>query len=372
LSNYAPRVLKSALGSSSFNLSFMEEKGDLILIQAVLGNEQGAWDRFVQRFSDLVYSYCSSVFSEPELDAEYLTVFRYLQSDDHALLRAYNGRAEFSTYLNLKLRELLAGRILALFTENPGRAWEAFQLYFKELLEPLKRRSEDLYQDVCVQLIDNNYRRIVGFDGRGSFAGYIRRVIDNLCLDLRRQSEGRRRLPEAVQRLPALDQEIYRQLYWNGSRKKDLPDILRDERGNPYGPERIEQALAKLQDTPLRQIDSPVRELSLVSVASDGEEERDLPDATYAPETLLLNAEEGRSDERHYSALKEALNGLPTELYLYVRLRFYSDPSKSPKEIARVMGRSEREIYRIRQQAISVLKMALKERGGEKNPNLSV
>ncbi len=351
----------------------MEETGDLILIQAVLRNEQGAWDRFVRRFSDLVYSYCSSVFSDPELDAEYLTVFSHLQSDDYAFLRAYNSRAGFSTYLNLKLRELLAGRILALFTENPARAWEAFQRYFRELLEPLKRRSEDLYQDVCVHLIDDNYRRIVGFDGRGSFAGYIRRVIDNLCLDLRRRSEGRRRLPEAVQRLPALDQEIYRQLYWNGSRKKDLPDILRDERGNPYGPERIELALAQLRNTPLRQIDAPVREISLVSVSGDGEEkERELPDSTYAPETLLVDAEEGRSDERHYSALQEALNGLPAELYLYVRLRFYNNPTKSPKEIARLMGRSEQEIYKIRQQAISVLKMALKERGGEKNPDLSV
>ena len=235
----------------------------------------------------------------------------------------------------------------------------------------MKRRSEDLYQDVCVQLIDNNYRRILGFDGRGSFAGYIRRVIDNLCLDLRRQSTGRRRLPEAVRRLPALDQEIYRQLYWNGSRKKDLPDILRDERGNPYGPERIEQALAQLRNTPLRQIDPPVREIALVSVSGDGEE-RELADSTYAPETLLVDAEEERSDERYYSALREALNSLPTELHLYVRLRFYSNPPKSPKEIARLIGRSEREIYKIRQQAIAVLKMALKKRGAEKNPDLSV
>ena len=346
------------------------ETDDLILIQAVLRNERGAWDRFVRRFSDLVYSYCSSIFSSPDLDAEYLAVFRQLQADDFALLRAYDGRAQFDTYLNLRLRELVTARILALFKENPGCAWEAFQRYFKELLEPLKRRSEDLYQNVCFHLIDNNYRRILGFNGRGSFAGYIRRVIDNLCFDLRRQSRGRRRLPEAVRRLPALGQEIYRQLYWNGSRKADLPDMLRDEMGNPYGPERIEQALAQLRNTPLRPVEL-VREESLVSMSGDGEES-ELPDSTYAPETLLVEAEENRSNERYYAALKEALNALPTELRLYLRLRFYSDPPKSPSEIARLMARPERDIYRIRQQAISVLKMALREQDAEKKPDLSV
>ena len=116
-------------------------------------------------------------FPTPTSTRNTLPSLSHIQADDFVLLRAYNGRVEFDTYLNLKLRELLAGRILALFRENPGRAWEAFQRYFKELLEPLKRRSDDLYQDICVELIDNNYRRILGFDGRGSFAGYIRRVI---------------------------------------------------------------------------------------------------------------------------------------------------------------------------------------------------
>jgi RNA polymerase primary sigma factor len=349
------------------------EKSDLDLIKAVIRKETGAWDRFVQRYSDLVYSYCSSVFSDQDLEAEYLNVFRCLQADSFATLREFEGRAKFSTYLTVTLGKILERRIVELFKLDQNRGWNTFQRFFKKVLNRLKRENEDLYQDICIQLIDNNYRRIVGFDGRGSFAGYIRRVIDNLCLDLRRQSEGRRRLPEAVQRLPALEQKIYRQLHWNGSREKDLPDILRDEMGSPYTPQRIDQALAQLRNTPLRQVDSPVQEISLVSVAGDGEEkERELADSTYAPETLLVDAEEERADERHYSALKEALNGLPAELQLYVRLRFYSNPPKSPKEITRLMGRSEREIYRIRQQAISVLKMALKERGVGKNPDLSV
>ena len=350
-----------------------EKESDLALISAVIRKEAGAWDRFVQRYSDLVYTYCSSIFSDQDLEVEYLNAFRCLQSDNFANLRDFEGRVEFSTYLTVTLGKILERRIVELFNIDSNRGWTAFQGFFKKVLNRLRRENEDLYQDICVRLIDNNYRRIVSFDGRGSFTGYIRRVIDNLCLDLRRNSEGRRRLPEPVLRLPALEQEIYRQIHWNGSREKDLPDILRDDRGIPYGKERLELALAQLRNTQLRQVDPPVREISLESVVRDGEEkEKELPDSTYAPETLLVDAQEERSTEEHYFALMQALNSLPAEFSLYVRLRFYSQPEKSPREIARLMGRSEREIYKIRQQAISVLRIALKESGVEKKLDLSV
>ena len=338
-----------------------ERDDDSLLIEAIVQGEPGAWEKFVHRFSDLVYTVCSSVFAERELETEYLGLFRQLQSDNFALLRAFDGRAALATFLTLRLRDLLARRVLELFKDDPRRAWEAFQRCFKELLEPLKKRSEDLYQDICVHLIDNNYRRIVSFDGRGSFTGYIRRVIDNRCLDIRRESAGRRRVPEPILRLPALEQEIYRQLHWKGCREKDLPDILRDAAGNPYAPARIAQALTVLRDTPLRRREQPMQEFSLVSADGDDEgREMELPDSTYSPEAVLLDAEQRRSTERSSAALEKAVAGLPAELALYVRLRFYSNPEKSPREIARLMGRAEREIYRIRQQAIAVLNMALK------------
>lgn len=339
----------------------LERSNDRILVEAIIRGEQGAWEEFVRRFSDVVYTLCSSVFEKSELETEYLGIFRHLQADNFAVLRAFNGRAALSTFLKLRLRDLLARRVLELFRYDTHQAWAAFQRCFKELLEPLKRRSEDLYQDICVELVDNNYRRIVSFDGRGSFTGYIRRVIDNLCLDHRRETEGRRRVPEPIRRLPALEQEIYRQLYWKGCREGDLADILRDATGNPYAPARIEQGLIALRSTPLRHSDQPIQESSLVS--ADGDDERreiELPDSTYAPEAVLLDGGQWRATERRDSALEKAIAGLPAELALYVRLRFYSNPEKSPREIARLMGRPEREIYRIRQQAIAVLKMALK------------
>jgi RNA polymerase primary sigma factor len=350
-----------------------EQNGDLTLIQDVIREEPGAWQKFLQRYTDLVYSYCSSVFLDVEVEAAYLEVLRRIRSDNCAVLRAFSGRAAFSTFLSLQLRELLACRILQLFKENPDRAWAAFQRCFKELLDPLKTRSEDLYQEICLKLIDKNYRRIVSFHGRGSFSGYVRRVLDNLCLDLLRESEGRRRLPEAVQRLPALEQEIYRQLHWRGCSEKELTEILRDEEGNAYEPARIEEALAQVRNVQGRRRDAPIREVLLAFTDNDLDgKEKEVPDSNYSPESLLLDAEQERSKEQYFAALKEALAGLPAELALYIRLRFYSDPPKSPRQIARLMGRSEREIYRTRQDAISILKATLKAKGVEENSNLSV
>ena len=346
---------------------------DRTLVEAVVRGAPGAWEDFVRRFSDSVYSFCSSIFTDAELEAEYLNVFRALRVDEFAILRAFDGRAALATFLTFQLRDLLARRVLALFKEDPRRAWEAFQRCFKEILDPLKKRGEDLHQDVCVLLIENNYRRILSFDGRGSFSGYIRRVIDRLCLDLRRTSEGRRRLPEPILRLPPLEQEIYRQVHWKGCREKDLADVLRDEAGNCYAPARIAQALATLGSTALRPRDPAVREIPLtVPDGDDAGRELGLVDLTYAPETVLLEAEERRSHERHSALLENALAQLPAEHALYVRLRFFSEPEKSPREIARLMGRAEREIYRIRQQAISRLKTALKNAAGMKNADLSV
>ena len=346
---------------------------DRFLVEAVVRGAPDAWENFVRCFSDSIYSFCSSIFTEAELEAEYLNVFRSLRENEFAILRAFDGRASLTTFLTIQVRDLLAQRVLALFKDDPRRAWDAFQRCFKEMLEPLKKRGEDLHQDVCVLLIENNYRRILSFDGRGSFSGYIRRVIDRLCLDLRRKSEGRRRLPEPILLLPSLEQEIYRQLNWKGCREKDLADVLRDEAGNCYATARIAQALAALRNTALRPRDPPVREISLASPdGDDAGRELELIDLTYAPETALLEAEERRSEQRHNALLERALAQLPAEHALYVRLRFFSDPEKSPREIARLMGRAEREIYRIRQQVIARLKTALKNEPAVKNADLSV
>src|ERR1700752_895335 len=115
-----------------------DKKSDLALIGAVIGKEAGAWDQFVQRYSDLVYTYCSSIFSDQDLEAEYLNAFRCFQSDNFADLRKFEGRVEFSTYLTVILGKILERRIVELFNVDPNRGWTAFQRFFKKVLNRLR------------------------------------------------------------------------------------------------------------------------------------------------------------------------------------------------------------------------------------------
>ena len=48
------------------------------------------------------------------------------------------------------------------------------------------RSPEDLYQDIVERLIKDDYRRIRKYQGHGSFIGYIRKVVENLCYDIMR------------------------------------------------------------------------------------------------------------------------------------------------------------------------------------------
>ncbi len=51
----------------------------------------------------------------------------------------------------------------------------------------------DAYQDICVALIADEYRRLKAYGGSGSFAGFVLRTVDHLLIDIVRSVFGRRR-----------------------------------------------------------------------------------------------------------------------------------------------------------------------------------
>lgn len=112
-------------------------ESDLSLVQSLLAGRAETWSEFVRRHSDLVYSFCALVFPEPDLEEEYLNVLKAIWSDGFSLLRDFDGRSKLSTYLTLKIADLLSGRILYLFQVNSDRAWGAFERLFKRVRIPL-------------------------------------------------------------------------------------------------------------------------------------------------------------------------------------------------------------------------------------------
>jgi RNA polymerase primary sigma factor len=365
-------------------------KSDLLLVQSLFSGQEEAWSEFLHRHSDLVYSFCTLVFPEPNLEEEYLNVLRTIRSDGFGLLRGFDGRAKLSTYLTLKIADLLSARILRLFQVNSDRAWGAFERLFKrDIIRIISRHSslfghqetlqdgstpEDLYQEICCLLVDQGYQRILSYDGRGSFTGYIRRVVQNLYRDIVRKADGRRRLPERIQRLPELEQEIFRLLHWDGLNKQELFEVSRDETGKPFPKERMEEALARVttalstRSSGGEGVLAGILGLSFGSKAQsqawNGTETLDYR----SPEGALMESEEQKTEQRVLQVVQDALSRLSVEERLYVEHRFYTDPPRPPREIACLMGRSEQEIYKIRKQVMSSLKSVLKAKGIDKFP----
>ena len=372
-----------------------EQSGDLLLVHKVIQGAEGAWEQFVRRHSDLIYSFCHLVFPIDAVADEYLNILRSLRADDFAILRAFNGRAKLSTYLTLKIADLLATRLLRIFNEDPERAWKAFESFFKADITRIIARQfpfspmhqtlddgssrEDLYQEICVLLVEQDYRRLRSYDERGSFTGYIRQIVRNLCMDLFRKRQGRRRIPEVILQLPELEQEIFKLLNWRGCAEQDLFNVLFNERANTYSVAQVEQAIVRVKGARLssRFGSKSHEERPRTSSLTWGTEEtpvkeREIADFKSSPEREAIAAEERAAQEKTLAKLQQVVAELPADEQIYIRLRYYTTPTKSPRDIARIMGRSEEEIYKLRQKATSRLRAALKTDEKGKITELSV
>ena len=152
------------------------------LVNAVLSGEAGAASRFLEHVSTTLWSIVVRLAGDgADAEAAFLHIVASLKADDHARLRGFDGRARLTTYLSLVARDVLADQLAGQFSNTPHEAWERFSRYFetdirsrigRQLPSKLGRAGrEDAYQEVCLKLIENDFRRIRSYGGRGSFTG---------------------------------------------------------------------------------------------------------------------------------------------------------------------------------------------------------
>lgn len=350
---------------------------ELPLVQAVVRDEAGAWDAFVQRYSDLVYSLCVLVCREENIEEVYLAMFASLRQERFAVLRVFDGRATLSTYLTMTLSNLLAVQLLALFEHDANRAWHAFERFFrKDILQVItaafpparvtraeSHTHDDYYQEISLLLIEHDYHRLKAYDGRGSFAAYLRSLVRRICVDLLRRDRGRRRLPSRVKELHELEQEAFKLIYWAGQSPEEGQRTLLAQ---GHAQEDIVQALARVQqavgthtDAPARAVLVPLPDMERASATHQAA----FADTQTDPETALLTHETHRTQDALLAALREAVGQLPEQVQRYVHLRFGTTPETPPRAIALQMGCSVEEVYRLRHQAFALLKMYLRGQG---------
>lgn len=338
------------------------------LVNAVLSGDAGAAGRFIEHVSTTLWSIVVRLAGDgAAAEAAFLHIVAALKTDDHARLRGFDGRSRLRTYLSLVARDVLADQLAGQFSKMPHEAWERFSRYFetdirsrigRQLPSKLgKAGREDAYQEVCLKLIENDFRRIRAYGGRGSFTGYILTVVDRILIDLVRRETPRRRLPAAISRSAPLDQAIYSAVVWEGCplAANRLAEALRGRLAQDPTAADIAESVARLAGITRLERASPATEAVSLDVLL-GEGGLSIADSSPTPEDRLLLFEEEQRRATLVAAVNAAAEKLPTDERLYLQLVFSANEPLPARGIARLMGCPVEEVYRLKQRTQKWLK----------------
>src|SRR6266542_1441427 len=314
-------------------------QSELGLVAAVVSGDSGAAAHFLDIAGPTLWAVVQKLEGAgPDGQAAFLEIVAALKADGYARLKAFDGRGRLSTYLALVARELLSARLARRLIETPRDAWAAFERFFaadirRRIAQRFPREAaprDDAYQDVCLKLVEDDFSRIRAYDGRGSFIGYVLTIVERILIDRMRRDAPRRRLPAAVARLAALDQQIYIAVVWESC---------------PADGRRL-AAVARLEPAAAAGAGTVVPLDALAG--TDG---LAIADHSPDPEQHLLLAEEAKSRAELLEAVKLAAAGLPVDERCYLQAIFSATEPLPPREIARMLGCPVEEIYRLRQRA---------------------
>ena len=353
------------------------------LVNAVLSGEAGAAGKFLDHVSTTLWSIVVKLAgSGADGEAAFLHIVAALKADDYARLRGFDGRSRLTTYLSLVARDVLADQLAGQFSSKPHEAWERFSRYFetdirsrigRQLPSKLGRAGrEDAYQEVCLKLIENDFRRIRSYGGRGSFTGYILTVVDRILIDLVRREAPRRRMPAAIARSAPLDQAIYTAVVWEGCPldADRLAAAMRGRLAQDPTVAEIGESVARLVGIVRLERASPATEAtSLETLLGDGGG-LSIADSSPTPEDQLLLFEEEQRRATLVAAVNAAAQKLPTDERLYLQIVFSANEPLPARGIARLMGCPVEEVYRLKQRTQKWLKEITVQL--EKNANMSV
>jgi len=363
--------------------------GDRALLRAVLGGDQTAAEQLLRAVADTIWTACRSLTgTEAAAREAFIAVNAALQEDAFHRLRSYDGRCRINTFVALVARDILAQRLLQLLREESNLGWSAFERFFEAdirrlILRRLPGKScedtrTDGYQEVCIALIENDYRRLKAYNGEGSFTGFVLHTVDRLIIDFIRSFSGRRRAPAAIERLPALEQEIFKLVYWEAVARQAealTPQLARRLASRPTS-EEIGAALERVRrDTPPGYGSSapgPARMVSLSETPDAIDKSSIDGPIVQSPEDIVLEQERENLLGSAAKALREVAEALPATERLYLQIALGGPEPLPARDVARLMQRPVEEIHRLRPRVLKLLKDALESRGEIKTWRASV
>jgi len=227
-----------------------------------------------------------------------------------------------------------------LASSRSERGWSQFLAAYSDLIYQVVHEfeddghlAEDCYLHVCSQLADSGFKRLLNFrvDGPARFETWLRVVVTRLCLDWRRAEYGRFRPFRVVQKLPALQRELFELRFRHGlalhecflNLKTNDPTLTRTifTRENS----ELNQALSSEQHSRLGA--RARRPLSLDDVTVRGE---------ITPRSADSDPEQHLQMEQERLRLEQAMARLEPLQRLLIRLRYQHELTL--QEVARLGG----------------------------------
>jgi RNA polymerase primary sigma factor len=340
-------------------LALESSKSDLALLGRLLAGDTAAAARFFDLAAVPIWRAVSRIEGAGAAgEAAFGEVLDGLRAHGFARLRAYDGRSDLSVFLALQCREILLAQVCRAFADAPDRAWARFERFFgTEIRGRIRRRfpradaagGDDIYQDVCLCLIENGYRRILAYDGQGSFGGFIGVAVERILIDIMRRETPRRRLPADIARLPELEQSVFVALAWRGvpaDVSRLMQALQRPEQDGPAVAAALDRVIEGVHKTRAGQ---PLSTAVSIEAAADSGAPLVLVDDGPSPEDGLQAAEAESARARLVAAISAAAERRPAEERLYLQLVFSAADPLPPREIARLMARPVTEIRQIQQ-----------------------
>ena len=336
--------------------------GEAALVARVIAGEPAAIQAFLDLAGPPIWTAIVRLEGEGAAgETAYLGVLGALKAADWRGLKAFDGRSSLSTWLALFARRTLIEALPQSLSAAPDGAWRRFERIFgRDIRRRVARRfpradqsaRDDLFQEVCVGLVEDGYRRLLAFGGKGSFEGYVLTLIDRLLIDLLRKEAPRRRLPAEVERMSGLDQAVFIQVAWRGAPVEPARLL---ERLVGHAPEldlftvaaSLQRVRGAVEAERTRRAFG--RTTSVEAAVEQGAGER-LVSGDPDPERDLIHRQAEAGETMLIGAIAEAAKTWPADERVY--LQTFLASGAPPREIALIMDRPVEEIRQIQQRVM--------------------
>jgi RNA polymerase sigma factor (sigma-70 family) len=190
--------------------------------------------------------------------------------------------------------------------------------------------AEDFASFVKVRLISDDYSVLRKFGGRSSLATYLTTVIQRLFLDHRNQAWGKWRPSAEAKRLGPLAECLERLVERDGLRLDEACQVLRTNHQVEESEEELRRLAERLRPRARWQRVAESEGLSL--------------SANRRPDDDVAEGERAKLRDRVADALRRAVEDLPAEDRLLVRLRI--EDGSPVADISRLLAVDSKQLYR--------------------------